>query len=606
MDLKETSFYKQAMSYRKAIDVLLEENQFADVVLVNGNVINVVTKEIYKSDIAIVGEYIALVGDSEGLIGDRTTVVDVEGKYLAPGFMDSHMHFESSMLTITEFTRLSLASGTTTLVADPHEIGNSLGLPGMKAMADEINNVPTDVYLVVPSMVPDSPLLETAGYDINSDDMEDILHYQHILGIGELQGFSNVKHVFRNTPEIIDDLLASTLYAKSHGMVVDGNAPELFGNELAAHILSTGNKCSCHETTTKEEAMEKLRQGVYLFMREGSTQKNMAECIRAVTEEGMDSRRCILASDDMVAADLENLGHMNELVKRTIKEGIDPVEAIQMVTINPTNYFGLQDVGTLTPGKKANIAIINDLNEMDVEAVYLNGEMVAYQGQLLIDLPSYTYPEHTKQSVKIGKIEESDLEIRASGSSATGRAIVAIPDQNLSETAEVRVSVKNNLAQADTNNDTVLMACVERYGRTGEVGKAFLQGFGMESGAIAESVAHDTHNIMVAGTNYRDMAIAVNNVIENQGGLCLAKDGRVLDSMALSVGGLITDELNAHEVSEKVAQMEAIAKRELGIKIHAPFMHLSFLALSTSPVWKLTDKGIVDVNNYEILSPIVE
>ncbi len=249
----------------------------------------------------------------------------MEGKYLSPpGFIDSHMHFESSMLTITEFSRLSIPSGTTTLVADPHEIGNALGPVGMKAMADEIDSVPNKVYLVVPSLTPDSPSLETAGVDVDSRDMEDLLNYKHIIGIGELQGFSNVKHVYRNTPEIITDLIASSMYARSKDMVVDGNAPELFGKELAAHIISTGGKCSCHETTTKAEAMEKLRQGVYLFMREGSTQKNMGECIRAVTEEGMDSRRCILATDDMVAADLETLGHMNEIVRRTIKEGGRP------------------------------------------------------------------------------------------------------------------------------------------------------------------------------------------------------------------------------------------------------------------------------------------
>lgn len=603
--MKQTQYYKQAVQYRKMIDVLLEEKKGADIVLTGGNVINVITRQIYQADIAISGEYIALVGDCTELIGDKTQVVDVSGKFLSPGFMDSHMHFESSMLTITEFTRLSLVSGTTTLVADPHEIGNALGLSGMKAMADEIESVPTDVYLVVPSLVPDSPLLETAGYDIDSSDMPDILNYRNILGVGELQGFSNVKHVYRNTPEVIDDLLASTLYAKQLGQIVDGNAPELFGNELAAHIICAGGKCSCHETTYKAEAVEKLQQGVYLFMREGSTQKNMAECIRAVTEDGMDSRRCILATDDMVAADLENLGHMNEIIKRTINEGVDPVEAIQMATINPVTYFGLTDVGMLTPGKKANIAIINDLRQMDVEAVYLNGEMVAYQGELLIDMPKYVYPDHVKHSVKVQPLSEKNLQIPAEGRSARGRAIIAIPDQNLTETAEVDVPVQNGIAQADVQNDVVLMACVERYGRSGGIGKSFLKGFGMKFGAIAESVAHDTHNIMVCGTNYRDMMVAVNDVIENNGGLSIAKNGRVLETMRLPVGGLITDEMSAHEVSRKIEALERLSRDELGITIHAPFMHLSFLALSTSPVWKLTDKGIVDVNNYEILDPII-
>ena len=602
----DTKYIKMAMEYRNLIDVLMSDKEFADIVLYNGEVINVITREVYKADIAIKGEYIVLVGDCRDLIGPDTLVIDVRGKYLSPGFIDSHMHFESSMLTVTEFSRLSIPSGTTTLVADPHEIGNALGAVGMKAMADEIDSVPNKVYLVVPALTPDSPDLETAGVDITSKDMEDLLNYKNIIGIGELQGFSNVKHVYRNTPEIVTDLLASTMYARSRGMVVDGNAPELFGNELAAHIISTGGRCSCHETTTKEEAMEKLRQGVYLFMREGSTQKNMAECIRAVTEEGMDSRRCILATDDMVAADLETLGHMNEIVKRTIREGVDPIEAIQMVTINPATYFGLDHVGVLAPGKAADIVVIDDLHEMTVDGGFIDGKLVASKGELLIDLPKYTYPDEVKNSVKIDPISEEDLQIKARGTTARVRCIEVIPDQNLTGKLEETVKVYNEVAEPDVSTDTLGIACVERYGRTGNIGKAFVKGFGMQDGAFAESVGHDTHNIMVVGTNYRDMTIAVNRVIEMGGGLAIANRGRVLGDMRLPVGGLITDELTGHEVSEKIAELERIVNEDLGCKIHAPFMHLSFLALSTSPIWKITDKGLVDVNNFEILSPIIE
>lgn len=602
----DTKYLKMTMEYRNLIDVLMGDKDYADIVLYNGQVINVITREIYTASIAIKGKYILMVGDCSDLIGPDTMVVDVSGKYLSPGFIDSHMHFESSMLTITEFSRLSIPSGTTTLVADPHEIGNALGPVGMKAMADEIGNVPNKVHLVVPALTPDCPDLETAGYDTSSKDMEDLLNYPNILGIGELQGFSNAKHVYRNTPEIITDLLTSTMYAKSKNMIVDGNAPELFGNELAAHIISTGGRCSCHETTTKEEAVEKLRQGVYLFMREGSTQRNMAECIRAVTEENMDSRRCILATDDMVAADLETLGHMNEIVKRTINEGVNPVEAIQMVTINPATYFGLDDIGVLAPGKFADIAVIEDLNEMSIEGVFIGGKLVASKGELLIDLPTYTYPDEVKCSVKIGPISEKDLEIEADGISAKVRCIELIPDQNLSGKLEETVKVYNGVAQPDVATDTLEIACVERYGITGNIGKAFVKGFGMRDGAFAESVAHDTHNIIVVGTNIRDMALAVNRVVELGGGIAISNRGRILSDMRLPVGGLITDELNGHEVSTKIAELERIVKEDLGCKVHAPFMHLSFLSLSTSPEWKITDKGLVDVNNFEILSPVIK
>ena len=602
----DTKYIKMAMEYRNLIDVLMGDKDFADMVLYNGEVVNVITKEIYKADIAIKDKYILLVGDCKDLIGPDTLVIDVRGKYLSPGFIDSHMHFESSMLTITEFSRLSIPSGTTTLVADPHEIGNALGPVGMKAMADEIDSVPNNVYLVVPALTPDCPDLETAGVDVTSRDMEELLNYKNIIGIGELQGFSNAKHVYRNTPEVITDLLASTIYARSKDMIVDGNAPELFGEELAAHIIATGGKCSCHETTTKEEAVEKLRQGVYLFMREGSTQRNMAECIRAVTEEGMDSRRCILATDDMLAADLETLGHMNEIVKRTIKEGVNPVEAIQMVTINPATYFGLDHVGVLAPGKMADIAVIDDLNQMTVEGVFIDGKLIASKGELLIDLPKYTYPPEVKNSVKIEPISEKDLQIKGEGSTARVRCIEVIPDQNLTGKLEETVKVYSGVAEPDVARDTLEIACIERYGRTGNIGKAFVKGFGIREGAFAESVAHDTHNILVVGTNLRDMTLAVNRVIELGGGIAIANRGKILSDMRLPVGGLITDELDGHEVSEKIAELEEKVKKDLGCKIHAPFMHLSFLALSTSPAWKITDKGLIDVNNFKILSPVVE
>lgn len=598
--------YKKAVDYRKLIDVLMSGKEFADTVLYQGEVINVITREIYTADIAIKDKYILLVGDCSDLIGPDTLVIDVRGKYLSPGFMDSHMHFESSMLTVTEFSRLSIPSGTTTLISDPHEIGNALGPIGMKAMADEIDNVPNHVYLVVPSLTPDCPDLETAGYDTNSKDMKDLLNYKNIIGIGELQGFSNVKHVYRNTPEIVSDLVASTVYAKSKGMVVDGNAPELFGKELAAHIISAAGEASCHETTTKEEAIEKLRQGIYMFMREGSTQRNMGECIKAVTEEGLDSRRCILATDDMVAADLETLGHMNEIVRRTIKEGVDPVEAIQMVTINPATYFGFKDIGVLAPSKLADIAVIEDLEEMTVEGVFIEGKLVAYKGELLIDIPEYTYPSTVKDSVKIDPIEEKDLEIYANASNVRIRAIEVIPDQNLTGTLEDTLRVTNGIVSPDTSKDLLEIACIERYGRTGNIGKAFVKGFGLREGAFAESVAHDTHNILVVGTNIRDMTLAVNRVIEMGGGLAIANRGRIVSDLRLPVGGLITDELSGHEVSKKIKEMESIVIDQLGCKIHAPFMHLSFLSLSTSPVWKISDKGLIDVNNFKVLSPVIE
>ncbi|MFZ5354828.1 MAG: adenine deaminase [Bacillota bacterium] len=597
---------KKAIVYRKLIDHLMSDDGYADVVLYGGNVINVITREIYTADVAIKDKYIMLVGDCSSLIGDKTLTIDVRGKYISPGFIDSHMHFESSMLTISEFSRLSIPSGTTTLVADPHEIGNALGVTGMKAMADEAVKMPNHVYLVVPALTPDCPELETAGYDVNSKHMEELLNYNGIIGIGELQGFSNAKNVYKHTPEVIDDLVASTTYAVENNKVVDGNAPELFGKELAAHIICTGGKCSCHETTTKEECIEKLRQGMYVFMREGSTQKNMAECIKAVTEEGLDSRRLILATDDMLSEDLVKLGHMNEIVRRTIAQGVEPVQAIQMVTINPAEYFGLRNVGALTPGRLADIAVIDDLHQMSVIAVFIDGRLAANGGELLVEIPKYIYPEETKNSVKCGFVSPEQLEIRSEKNSVTARCIGLIPDQNLSDAIEEQLKVVKGKVECDITKDIAYIICVERYGRSGNIGKAFVKGFGFREGAFAESVAHDTHNIVAAGTNEKDIAAAINRVIEMNGGLAVAKNGRVINEMRLPVGGLITDELDGIGLNNKMEEIHRTVKEELGVKVHAPFMHLSFLALSTSPKWKITDKGLVDVNNYKVLSPIAD
>nr|WP_303740831.1 adenine deaminase [Lutispora saccharofermentans] len=594
-----------AVDHRMLINHLLGEGGFADIVLYGGNIVNVITREIYPGDVAIKGKYIMMVGDASGLIGSRTKVIDVRGKHISPGFIDSHMHFESSMLTITEFSKLSIPSGTTTIVADPHEIGNALGPIGIKAMAEEADAVPNRIRLVVPAMAPDSPTLETAGADIDSTDMEDLLHYKNIAGIGELQGFSNVKNVYKHTPEAIDDLVASTAYAASLGKIVDGNAPELFGEELAAHIISCGGRCSCHETTTKEECVEKLRYGIYVFMREGSTQRNMAECIKALTEEGLDSRRLILATDDMLSDDLAEQGHMNEIIRRTIAQGVRPEEAIQMATINPAAYFGFNDIGVLAPGKLADIAIIEDLAQMKIAAVFINGKLISNGGELLIKLPLYKYPDAVKNSVKCSPVSKEKLEIYKDGDKAAARCIVLIPDQNLTDAKVVDLRVSDGKVQCDISNDILHIACVERYGKTGGIGKAFVTGFGLKEGAFAESIAHDAHNIIAIGTNTKDMALAINRVIEMKGGIAIAKGGAVLNELSLPVGGLITDELTAYELSSKMRELNNAVKDRLGCKVHAPFMHLSFLALTTSPKWKITDKGLIDVNSFEILPPVI-
>lgn len=597
---------KEALEYRRLIDTLLDRGSYADLVLTGGFIINVMTREIYQGDVAVKGERILMVGDCSELIGPNTIVEQVKGQFISPGFIDSHMHFESAMLTVTEFSKLSIPTGTTTLIADPHEIGNVLGVPGIRAMIDEARSLPNRVLYTVPCLTPDAPGLETAGAEINSKDMVELLNDPYVQGIGEIQGFSNVMPVFNHASPLIDDLITSVVYAKSIGKTVEGNAPGLFGKELAAHIIGGGTHVSCHETTTKEEMMEKLRYGVSVFIREGSSQRNMAECIRAITEEGVDSRRAILVSDDMVPEDLLKLGHMNDIVRRTIAQGIDPVEAIQMVTINPATHFGFGDIGVLAPGKRADIAVISDLREMTIDSVYLGGVKAAARGELLLDIPAYTYPSSVKSSVKRSPVTVKDMYIEAKGTQAKVRALEVIPDQNLTGALEVNLTVREGIVQPDVGSDILPLLVVERHARSGRIGRTFVRGMKLREGAIAQSIAHDTHNIIVTGTNYEDMTVAVNRVIAMNGGICMIKGGKVIDDLPLRIGGLMSDELTGKEMSAAVAELHRLAKEELGCTLHVPFMHLSFLSLVTSPKWKITDLGLIDAEKFEKLPTILQ
>ncbi|MDO5707286.1 MAG: adenine deaminase C-terminal domain-containing protein [Andreesenia angusta] len=598
-----TNDLKMVADRLHCVDALMSDVVFADKVLKGGNVVNVITREIYEADIAIAGEFILMVGDCSKLIGDKTEVIDVKGKYLTPGFIDSHMHFESAMLTATEFSRLSLPTGTTCLISDPHEVGNVLGKDAIKAMAEECATLPHHVYLRVPALTPDCPGLETAGRNLDSKDIPEMFEYPTVTGIGEIQGVTGIKFVYDNKYDVVKDTIAASTYAESLGKKVDGNAAEIFGEELASHIICGGTEISCHETTTKEECVEKLRYGVYVLMREGSTQSNMPECIKAITEEGLDSRRALLATDDMLAEDIIKKGHMNDIVRRTIKEGVDPVEAIQMVTINASTWHNLHLIGVLAPGKYADINIIDGkLEDMNVADVYLKGEHIASNGELLMDLQPYTYPESVKHSVLRDKISADDLKIASDEKEVMANCIGLIVLQNLSEDYRVKLPVEDGFVKSN-EEDLLPVAVIGRHGQK-DIGKSFIKGFNIKDGAFAETVSHDTHNLIVIGTNYEDMAAAANRVIEMQGGVAVAKGGKVIEELPLRICGLMTDEMKGQELVDKTIELHEIVKTELGCDIPAPFMHLAFLSLATSPKWKITDKGVVDVKNYKVLPSI--
>jgi adenine deaminase len=475
----------------------------------------------------------------------------------------------------------------------------------MREMAIESAGLPNRILTRVPCRVPDVPGVETAGRDITSEDIPAMLEFPSVDGIGEIQGVSAPSLVYKETPEVFDDLIASSTYARSRGKVVDGNAAAIFGNDLAAHIIAGGTDVSCHETATKEECVEKLRQGVWVLMREGSTNRNMPECIRAYTEDGMDPSRLCLCTDDMLPDDLGTTGHMNEVVRRTIAAGIPPILAVQMATIHPATWMQLQDTGALAPGKSADVVVVGSLEEMDVKSVYIRGRHLAEDGELLIDLPPYRYPDSTRDSVKRAPVDAAELGIEADGDSATARLLRLIPDKALCDGEEVVLPVVDGLVRADTAQDAAHIAVVERHGHTGEVGRGFISGFGIRRGAIAQTVSHDTHNLMCLGASLEDMAMAVNEVILIGGGLVLVADGEVIGKLELPIAGLITDELSANEVADALAALTVTARDELGIELRGPFMQLGFVSLATSPRWKITDRGLVAGDSYDIQPPLV-
>lgn len=605
--MNEQQKTKLAKDRRHLIDVLMSTKHFAEKVFRGGNIVNVISGEIYQTELAVSGEYIVRLGDCTSLVGPDTEIIELNGAHVMPGLIDAHMHFESAMLNCTEFTRLSLPTGTTSVVSDPHEIANVLGPDGVEEMAKECALLPNRIHTRVPCRVPDVSLVETCGVDITSADVPRMLAMPTVDGIGEMQSVGAPRFAYDNTPDVFDDAIKSTVFTRTAGKVVDGNAAALFNDQLAAHIIASGTDISCHETTSKEEALEKIRYGVRILMREGSTQRNMKECIRVYTEDGLDPRYLCLCTDDMLPDDLRDHGHMNDVVRRTIAAGIKPVLAIQMATIHPATWMGLPDVGVLAPGKLADLCIVKgDLSEMKVHKVYIGGKLVAEDNQLKIEIPPYRYPDWVRKSVKRSPISKADLETKTSGNSAKVRAVGLIPDQNLSRAVEATVSVKDGVAQANVEQDILLGAVVERYGRHGGIANGFINGFGMKRGAIAETVSHNTHNIIVMGTNHDDMVKAVNEVIRIQGGIVMVDGGELIGTLPLPVAGLINDELNAAEMTAKVSEMTKIAQDRLGVQVHGPFMHLAFLSLSTSPVWKLTDRGLVNVETLEILPVVIE
>jgi len=551
----------------------------ADLVLKNAWIVNTFNGEIEEGNVAISVGMIAGVGDYQ----QGKEVVDLEGSYLAPGLIDGHTHVESSMLHPSEYARAVVPCGTLALVTDLHEIANVAGLRGVRQVMAWTKRLPLDMFFMVPSCVP-ATSLETSGATISAEDVGKILGWENVLGLGEMMNFPGV---ISGNGEVLEKI------AYARGRTKDGHAPGLQGKRLNAYI-ATGI-FSDHESTTLEEAKEKLRRGMYVMIREGSSEKNLDSFLPLlVTDKTF--RRCFFVVDDRSPTDLLYEGDMDAIVRKAIKKGLEPVRAIQLATINPAEYFGLMGLGGIAPGYFANLIVLDDLYEFKVRAVFYQGEMVAKDGKLLYSLPR---PRRSwlMRTVTIKPFGIESLKLRVKEDKYP--VIEIVPGQIITKKRLETVRVEGGVVVPGIDRDILKLVVVERHRATGNIGIGLVKGFGLKRGALASSVAHDSHNIVAVGTNDEDILSAIREVERSQGGVVVCAEDKILASLPLPIAGLLSNE-PLEMVVDKFAQVEKAAA-ELGKVPPSPFAILSFLALPVIPELKLTDLGLVDVLQFKII-----
>ena len=551
----------------------------ADLVIKNANIVNVLSEEIHKGDIAISNGVIAGIG--EGYSGEKE--IDVNGAYVTPSFIDGHVHLESTMMLPSEFTKVVLPAGTTTVIIDPHEISNVLGLHGISFMHEAVKNLPIDVYTMLPSCVPATPF-ETSGFDLNSYDLSLLIDKPWVLGIAEMMNFPGVLNLDNN-------VMGKLELAKSMGKRIDGHAPYLHGKDLCAYIAS-GVK-SDHECTTPEEAIEKLRLGMYVMIREGTAAKDLDALIPVLKK--CNTRKCIFVTDDRHPADLKE--HINGMVRRTVEAGVDPIKAIQVASLNTAEYFGLKDLGAIAPGYKADMLILPDLKTFKPDVVIKNGNIVAQGGKLTVKLPD-TEALSMRGSVNVKWITIEDFAIEAHGNKV--RALEVIPRQLITKSVISEVKIRDGNAVSNVKNDTLKICVIERHRATGNIGKGFVKGFNLKCGAIASTVAHDSHNMIVVGTNDYDMYTAAVALIKSQGGKVVVKDGEIISELPLPIAGLMSDK-DFDYVVNKCDELNQAA-HSIGCTLEDPFMTMGFLSLPVIPELKVTDKGVFDTNKLDFIN----
>lgn len=576
--------------------------QPADLVIQNGRWVNVHSREIVdETDVAIAASRIAYCGPDAGhCIGPETQVIDAAGRYLVPGLLDAHMHVESGMVTATEFARAVIPHGTTGMFVDPHEIANVFGLRGVKMMVDEAATLPINVYVQMPSCVPSAPGLETPGATIGPQEVAEAMTWPGIVGLGEMMNFPGV---FSGDPAMHAEM-AATMRA---GKTVGGHyASQDLGPPFHAYVA--GGPADDHENTREIDAIERVRRGMRAMLRLGSAWYDVEAQLTAITEKGLDPRHFLLCTDDVHAGTLVNEGHMDRVVRHTIALGLDPVVALQMATLNTAEHFGVdRDVGSIAPGRCGDLLIVSDLEGLAINVVIGSGEVLAENGTLVADIPPYDYPPDVQQSVRLKRpLTAADFVLPTpAGANGTVSAHVIGIIENSAGTRhlELDLPVNGDSVGQDAGQDVARLALVERHRGTGGVTNAFVSGFGFDAGcAVASTIAHDSHHMLVVGTSEADMALAANQLAEVGGGVTVFKDGQRLALVELPIAGLMSTE-RAEVVAEKSARMVE-AFQTCGCGLNNAYMQLSLLALVVIPELRISDLGLVDTQQFKLIAPL--
>lgn len=561
----------------------------SDLVLKNGNILNVFTGEIETGDVAIKNGTIVGIGSYNG-----REEIDVSDKYICPGLIDGHIHIESSMISPAEFAKAVIPHGTTAVVADPHEIANVAGIEGIEYMIEAAKDLPIDIFYMLPSCVPATGLDES-GAVLKAEDLDRFYKETGVRGLAELMNFYGT---VRGDEDILDKIVG----AVNAGKAIDGHAPGLTGNDLNAYVVAGVG--SDHECSSADEALLKLRRGQWVMVREGTAAKNMDKLMPLFDDMYCD--RCMVVSDDKHAGDIVEFGHMDYIIRKAVRGGKKASNAVKMTSLNPSQYFGLGKRGAIAPGYIADILVVSGFDLFKVEKVFKNGKLVAEDGVMTEQIESLIKPEdypRVYNSFNMDPVKPEDLALKQKGSKK--RVIQLVKNEILTSEVIVPSELDISPTGVQVDKDILKIAVIERHNRTGHIGIGFIKGYGLKKGAIASSVAHDSHNIIVVGTNDEDMAVAANAVLNNNGGLSIAEDGKVLSSMALPIAGLMS-EMEATESEDLLIEMKVMAKHmgcEHGID---PFMTLAFTALPVIPKLRILTQGLFDVDTQSYVPPVFD